>query len=417
MNNFTKYLSLTLVCCAILNVQNISSELPRNYPLIIERLLYFKHDDFKVFFGGPVDRKNQGVKWIMPIVFEDDLHKTRAVYEVAFVNCDLKDAEDAEILFIDVADINIKFRNMLSPDNLIFASLLNGEYKADKYIVVRFADIANIYYPDVFVFSEYGEKKPQDKDDIAKFLHQQFKTSAKYKNYYNGGIVDEVKIEDENNIVYKSVLVHINFDGKAYPFWVEKRIKKYDIWKVYYVISKVNYDVNGLDRQKMFSDMCCLRIDSGCVSGQLYNDEACDCFDQLHNCLKQIALDNTNNGIVIHIPGQDGRGFGTAPKAETEIYKRGGRGRLHTTVSLDTVAAAKLLYGVDSYDLRTFDGAVKILLDMGIRKVQLFTDNIEKVDALKRYGIDVIRQKTNTNKTSCLQHIDAKKNSKFYFSE
>ena len=48
----------------------------------------------------------------------------------------------------------------------------------------------------------------------------------------------------------------------------------------------------------------------------------------LINCmhaLKQLVKDDDSGGIVIHIPSHDGRGFGTAPKAETEIYKRGGR--------------------------------------------------------------------------------------------
>jgi len=419
INNISKpliYLLNISLSFAYIEAQGRHQKLFEKYPLIVERLLFFKQDNFKVFFGGPIDRTDKGVKWMMPVTFEDAFHKTRAVYEISFINCDLNSARDAEILYVEVADINIKLKNVFSQDDRVFSSLLNGEYKNDKYIVIRFSDVANVYYPDIFILSEYGEKKLSDRDDIVSFLHKQFKTSNVYKNYYFGGITDEIQFQDKTSITYKPISVGINFDRKIYPFSVKKIIKKNDTWRVYYIISTTA----DSDLKKSISDIANithLRLDSGCTSGQIYGDEACDCLDQLHGFLKQFAQDPSHNGVIIHIPTHDGRGFGTAPKAETEIYKRGGRGRIHSTVSLDTVAAAKLLYGVDDYDLRSFDGAGAILKNMGINKVILYTDNVEKVNILKNCGIETIRQKTNTNKTSCLKHINAKKNCPFYFSE
>lgn len=93
-------------------------------------------------------------------------------------------------------------------------------------------------------------------------------------------------------------------------------------------------------------------------------------------------------------------------------------GRIHETPPLDTVAAAQLLYGVENcYDLRTFDGVGKLLWDKHISNVILLTDNVEKVNALKNSGIEVSRLKTDTHKASCINHINAKKNSDLYFSE
>lgn len=380
---------------------------------IIEKLLFFKCDTFKVFYGGPIDREGKGVKWMMPIVFEDEFYKTRAVYEVAFVNCDLQSAQGAEILFVDVADINIKFKNLLSPDYTIFSFLLSGGYKADKYIVIRCADIANVYYPDIFVFSEHGNKKESDKNEIIEFLHQHFDTNDAGKNFYKTAEKEQVAYENEHSKVYKPIRMIINLKKDVCLFSVEKVIEKKDIWRVYYIISKEKENILPL-----VSDSILLRIDSGCVSGQIYDDAACDCLDQLHDALMQLAKDECCNGIIVHIPGHDGRGFGTAPKAETEIYKRGGRGRIHETHALDTIAAAKLLYGIESnYDLRTFDGVGQLLKSKNITKVILLTDNIEKVNALKKCGIEVIRQKTDTNKASCITHINAKKKSELYFSE
>lgn len=381
---------------------------------IIEKLLFFKHGAFKVFYGGPVDREAQrGVRWVMPAVFEDEQYKTRAVYEIAFVNCDWRDAQEAEILFIDVLDINIKLKNLLSPDYAIFSLLLAGAYKDGKYIVVRSSDIANVYYPDIFISSGQNSKKESDKQEIVEFLYTHFKTHRNFKNIYESCHNEEFAFENDTLIAYKPIKVLVNLSGRLSPFIVEKVIQKNDVWKVYYIISKEKK--NG---DQLLPDSVLLRIDSGCVSGQIYDDDSCDCLDQLHDALAQMAKDECYDGIIIHVPTHDGRGFGTAPKAETEIYKRGGKGRIHETNALDTVAAAQLLYGIENcYDLRSFDGVGQLLASKGISNVILLTDNVEKVNTLKNCGIEVSRLKTETNKASCMNHINAKKNSELYFSE
>lgn len=379
------------------------------YPSIVEKLIFFKQDKFKVFYGGPVDRIGNGVRWVMPIVFEDYENKTRAVYEVSFINCDLSNANGAEVIYVDVLDVNIKLRNVLSKDYAVFSSLLNGDYKDGKYIIIRSCDVANVYYPDVFIHTEHGKKIEKDKLKITQFLHENFDAQDSCNDCYIHNDIELIDEENEDEIVYKPIKVAIEYDEKLYDFFVMKRIIKNDAWKMYYLISRVE----NIEKIK-----CPLvRIDSGCVSGQIYDDQACDCIDQLHDALKQLAQDETNNGLIIHIPSHDGRGFGTAPKAETEIYKRGGKGRVNSTFSLDTVAAAKLLYGSGKYDLRTYDGVAEILRSFGIKKVILLTDNVEKVSVMQKHGIEVIRQKTNTNKSSCLFHLNAKKVSELYYSE
>ncbi len=380
------------------------------YPSVVEKILFFKDDKFKVFYGGPINRSNGGVRWIMPVTMEDDDYRTRAVYEVSFINCDLTGAQDAEILFIDVSDINIKLKNISTPDYHIFSHLMNGEYHKGKYIVVRFTDIANTYYPDIFISSVYSKRNDQDKKQVVKFLHEKFKTQDTYIDYYVGEKENVISFEDKNEIIYKSQIVRIDFNGNIQPFNVIRIIKKNDIWKVYYLISKASSEIQNLSNETL------LRFDSGCVSGQIYDDEACDCLDQLHDSLKKLS-ETSDNSILIHIPAHDGRGFGTAPKAETEIYKIGGLGRVHTSIPLDTVKAAKLLYGNDNYDLRTYDGACEILHALGIKKVFLVTDNKLKVSTIIKHGIEVTRVNTDTEKHSCLNHIQSKKDSPLYYAD
>jgi GTP cyclohydrolase II len=399
-----------IFCCFSFKTHSQILNLFDAYPLALEKLIYFKQNEFKAFYGGPVDRENTGIKWLMPVTFEDYTNKTRAVYEIAFINCDLHDATDAEVFFIDASDITIKCKNALSDDYSLFSSLVNGKNKNEKYILVRFSDVANVYYPDIFIYSEYGKKMHNDKTHITTFLHKNFGTKSSYEDVGTNQKPEHVHSENEDEVMYDPVQVGILFDEQIYKFSVMKCIKKHDVWKAYYVITRAHQKLNPDNRRL-------LRIDSGCVSGQIYDDDACDCLDQLHDALYQLTKDKFETGIIIHIPAHDGRGFGTAPKAETEIYKRGGKGRVHSTLSLDTIAAAKLLYGPDVYDLRSFDGVGDILKTMNINKVTLITDSVNKVNALKEHGIDVVRKKTNTNKPSCNQHLQSKKESAAYFSE
>lgn len=413
MNIIRKPLVIFFFMSSLIGLSKKDLQFSLIHSSIIEKLVLFKNGEFKAFYGGPVDREEgRGVRWIMPLAFEDAQHKTRVIYEAAFVNCDLDDAKDAEILFIDICEIDIKLKNLLSPGYILFSSLLSGGYGNGKYIVVRTADVANIYYPDIFVSCENNAYEEIDRREILAFFHDHFKTKNEFIYIYDSTKKEEQIFEDENSIIYKPKQVLIALNDDICSFTVEKIIQKNDIWKVYYIISKSKEDENKL------TDSIFLRIDSGCVSGQIYNDASCDCLDQLHNALSQLYKDECFPGIIVHIPTHDGRGYGTAPKAETEIYKRGGKGRIHETNPLDTVAAAKLLYGVEScYDLRTFEGVGKLLLDKHISKVILLTDNVEKVNALKNCGIEVSRLKTDTNKASCINHINAKKNSDLYFSE
>ena len=378
---------------------------------ILGKLLFFKDDRFKVFYGGPVshDKTNKGIKWIMPALFQDKHYKTRVLYDILFVNCDLNDAKNAEVLFLNVSDINIKFKNLLSDEYKFFNNIISGNYSNGKYIVVRQADFGMIYYPDIFISSLYSNTDKNDKEEIVSFLVNKFGAKNNYKTIFKRDYKDVIKFEDDEKIIYKPMLIKTKINDEPQKFYITKMIVKNDKWKLYYIVSN----------KKQYGDLSTkeilLRLDSGCVSGQIYGDQSCDCSDQLHDSLKSLK-EFSGDGLIIHIPSHDGRGFGTAPKLETEIYKVGGNGRVNQTIYvLDTISAAKLLYGKNNYDLRTFDGAANILKWLGINKVLLITDNVLKTKALRDHGIQVKRLKTNSEKASCLLHLHAKRNSEFYY--
>lgn len=391
-----------------------------DYANAIEKIILYKNDKFKVFYGGPIDNelghdqvKSRGVQWVMPVIFEDQLYQTRAVYEIAFVNCSIDDAKDAEIIFVNVSDVDIKFKNQLTPDYKVFSELLNGRYSDDKYIIVRLTDASNVYFPEIF-FSTESDFKKADQGKITHFLHDHFGTKSTFKVFYNNKKKNKILSENDLETVYQTIPVEVSFNGIHKLFNISKRVLKNDPWKLYYIISR---DSCHLDAETSIELPVLLRLDSGCVSGQVYNDSSCDCLDQLHHALDQLSNDPAERSLIIHIPMHDGRGFGFAPKAETEIYKRGGKGRVNCTHALDTLAAANLLYRSSKIDLRTFDGAAKILECMKIKSVMLLTDNVAKVTALKNNNIEVLRKKTGTSKASCQAHINSKKNSSNYFKD
>jgi GTP cyclohydrolase II len=418
MKNFLDAL-LILLCC-FHSVNFYADESVGNYANTIEKIILYKNDKFKVFYGGPIESPQKqdsskpcGIQWVMPVIFEDEYYQTRAVYEMAFINCTIEDAKDAEILFVKASDIDIKFKNLLTPDYKNFTALLQGEYINSKYIVVRLADVSNVYYPQIF-FSDDPHFNKEDQRKIVNFLHHNFETKNEFKELPNTKKKQEIISENDLEILYQPQPLKITFNGEIKSFYVTKRVLKKDMWRLYYVISKNPFDgtVNRLIEEPVL-----LRLDSGCVSGQVYNDCSCDCLDQLHDALKQLSTDTSEGSLIIHIPMHDGRGYGTAPKAETEIYKRGGKGRVNRTHPLDTISAANLLYRSQKIDLRTFDGAAKILEIMKVKKVLLLTDNVAKYNALKDNNIDVIRKKTETFKETCKIHIDSKKNSSGYFDD
>lgn len=386
---------------------------PESYPSIREQLIYYKEDNMKIYYGGPIENTAKGVKWLMPAVFTDRTNKVRAVYEISFINCNPEDAENAALYSIKASDINIKLQNKLNQSYSLFSTLINGNYDKSKYIVIRYVDVSMVTYPDIVIDFMYTNSYPEDLNQIAKFLSRKYNTTDLIQHVNSEQNNPIVRSEDKNYIIYEPERVMVDVAEESHFFYVTRLINKKDTWKIYYIISR-----NRID-EVLIKNKVVVRIDSGCVSGQIYEDDACDCLDQLQHALKIIASGGNEHDIIIHVPTHDGRGFGTAPKAETEIYKQGGKGMINITTPLDTIDAAKLLYQVNdqSYDNRSYDGVGSILQRFRYKDVILLTDNKLKVQSLQKHGIMVSRRTTNTNKDQCRQHLIAKRNEGQYYAE
>ncbi len=386
---------------------------PESYSSIREQLIYYKEDNMKIYYGGPIESTENGITWLMPVVFNDRPNKVRAVYEISFINCKPEDAHKAALYFIKASDINIKLQNKLNQEFSLFTSLIKGNYNKNKYIVIRHVDVSMVAYPDIVIDLIYANSRSEDLSQIAKFLSGKYKTSDLIQHVYSGQSSPVIRSEDKNYIIYEPEEIMIDIDGKSHFLHVMRIINKKDTWKIYYIISRKKID------EELIKGEVIVRIDSGCVSGQIYDDDSCDCLDQLQHALQVIATRESEHDIIIHVPAHDGRGFGTAPKAETEIYKQGGKGMINITTPLDTIEAAKLLYQVKdhSYDNRSYDGIGSLLHRFKYKDVILLTDNRLKIQSLQHHGIKVSRMTTNTNKNQCLQHLIAKRKEVQYYAQ
>ena len=118
-----------------------------------------------------------------------------------------------------------------------------------------------------------------------------------------------------------------------------------------------------------------VRVHSECFTGDVLGSERCDCGPQLHTAMEMIEKEG--RGAVLYMR-QEGRGIGLANKLHA--YKKQEEG-------LDTVEANVVL-GFPP-DLRDYGEGAQILVDLGIRKLRLLTNNPCKIAGLEGYGLEI----------------------------
>ena len=121
-----------------------------------------------------------------------------------------------------------------------------------------------------------------------------------------------------------------------------------------------------------------VRIHSQCMTGDVFGSVRCDCGRQLSAALGLIARERC--GAVVY-QLQEGRGIGIINKIRAYALQDGGA---------DTVEANERL-GLE-VDMRRYDQCAEVLLDLGLRRVRVMSNNPAKIQAFERAGMEVVER-------------------------
>jgi 3,4-dihydroxy 2-butanone 4-phosphate synthase/GTP cyclohydrolase II len=121
-----------------------------------------------------------------------------------------------------------------------------------------------------------------------------------------------------------------------------------------------------------------VRVQSECLTGDVFGSLRCDCGPQMHEALRMIQ--DAGMGVFVYMR-QEGRGIGIHNKIKAYSLQDKG---------LDTVEANQAL-GFPP-DLRKYGIGAQILLDVGVRKMRLMTNNPKKIVGLEGFGLELVER-------------------------
>ncbi|ERG64861.1 hypothetical protein L332_10455 [Agrococcus pavilionensis RW1] len=124
------------------------------------------------------------------------------------------------------------------------------------------------------------------------------------------------------------------------------------------------------------SDGALVRVHSECLTGEALHSLKCECGPQLDAAMQQVQ--ESGNGMVVYLRGQEGRGIGLINKLKAYRLQEDG---------LDTLDA-NLALGLPA-DAREYGAAAAILKQQGLESIRLLSNNPLKQAELEKHGVEV----------------------------